>query len=159
MRDGFSGPWVALALLVSCASTWAEPAKTPTSSPSAVAIKVDPVTRYIHISYAVPSTVGEEAVVVCSWSPIGKEEWRPARVMPDVSETGLNLVQRAEWDQWFQGRVVERRAAGLMRTLIFRPYPDAEDKGLVNVDFRIQIESPAVQVVDTQQFKVMADNR
>src|SRR5687768_8112417 len=111
MSIGFSWPW-ALAIFTSCTAAWGDPANTPTSSPAAetrspVAIKIDPVTRYIHISYAVPPSVNEEIVVACSWSPIGKEEWRPARVSPDISQTGLNLVRSDEWEQWRGGRIVE----------------------------------------------------
>ena len=100
--------------------------------------KMDPVTRYIHISYQVPDNAPDEVAVVCSWSPRGKNDWKPAKVTPYISETGLRLTSGKDWDEWNQGRITERRAAGLTRTLVFEPYPEAGP-----LDFRIQVLNTA----------------
>ena len=115
-------------------------------------VSVDPVTRYFHISYEVPGDAQEEALIACSWSPAGKDEWRPARVMPLISETGLRLTTSDTWNEWLQGRVTERRAAGLTRMIIFNPYPDAQVNGRVDVDFRIEVHGKA------QTVHLQADN-
>jgi hypothetical protein len=113
---------------------------------------VDPVTRYFHISYEVPGDAPEVVSVACSWSPAGKDEWRPAKVMPLVSETGLRLTTGDTWSEWLQGRVTERRAAGLTRTIVFNPYPDADVNGHVDVDFRVEDQGKA------QTVHLQADN-
>ncbi len=113
---------------------------------------VDPVTRYFHVSYEVSSVAPEEVRVQCSWSPAGKDEWHPAKVMPLVSETGLRLTTSDTWGGWLQGRITERRAAGLTRTVVFNPYPDAQVNGKVDADFRIEVQGKA------QTFHLQADN-
>ena len=107
----------------------------------------DPVTGYFHITYQVPANAPEEVAVVCSWSPRGKNDWKPAKVTPYISETGLRLASRKDWDQWMEGRITERRAAGLTRTIVFNSYPEAG-----SLDFRIQILN------STQTMPLEADN-
>lgn len=106
------------------------------------ACTVDPVTRYIHVSYAVPRDAPDEVTILCSWSPAGKGDWHPAKVMAFVSETAMNLLPRDTWADWRRGRITERRAAGLTRTVLFNPYPEAEFSGTPSVDFRIEIQGP-----------------
>ncbi len=119
----------------------------------------DPVTRYLHISYDVPPDAPDEVVVVCCWSSPGGNDWRPARVSPLISETALRLLPDDEWEQWArQGRIVERRAAGLTRTVVFDPYPEAQRDGRVDVDFRIVIQSPDGAELATHVRRVQADN-
>ncbi|MBI3922337.1 MAG: hypothetical protein HY318_13030 [Armatimonadetes bacterium] len=48
----------------------------------AMTTRVDPVSRYIHLTYQVPADAPEEVVVLCSWSPIGTNDWRAAPVTP-----------------------------------------------------------------------------
>lgn len=122
-------------------------------------VQVDPITRYIHITYQVPEDAPDEVIVFSSWSPLGKNDWRPAKVMPFISETALRLVSDEEWKDWFfQGRIKERRARGLKRTVIFNPYPEAQEQGKVAVDFRIQIQTHDGKVLSEQQCQVQADN-
>lgn len=119
----------------------------------------DPMTRYVHISYQVPAGAPEEVVVWCSWSPPGKAEWRPAKVTPLLSETALRLASEEEWKQWTErGKVIERRAAGLERTVVFNPYPEAQEGGRVDVDFRVQVHAPDGKVLAEEQSRVQADN-
>lgn len=100
----------------------------------------DPLTRCVHVAYEVPPDAPDETVVSCSWSIHGKNDWQPARVMPRVSETGLELVDDEQWNQWaLRGCITERRAAGLTRTLIWNPYPDACIAGRLDADLRIQL--------------------
>ncbi|NUN97665.1 MAG: hypothetical protein HUU16_15985, partial [Candidatus Omnitrophica bacterium] len=128
-------------------------------SGAAIRYEVESVTRFIEISYTVPSDAGEEVEVLCSWSPAGKGNWRPAKVHPLVSETALYLVREPEWREWTeQGKVLERRAAGLERTVVFNPYPEAQIEGKVEVDFRVEIQSPEGRVLSSEQAPVQADN-
>ena len=80
----------------------------------------NPVTRYIHVTYRVPVGAPDEVQITCSWSHAGKDDWHPARVSPLISETGLTLLPDAGRSEWASGRVTERRAAGLERTVNFR---------------------------------------
>jgi len=141
-------PVCTLVLMGLAASTWPEIAPT-----------VDPLTRHVHVTYSVPADAPEEVVVVCSWSPAGTEDWRPAKAWPLISETAFNLLPDATWAQWIQqNRIVERRAAGLERTVIFNPYPEAQADGVVDVDFRVVLESPQGRSLATSQGRVQADN-
>jgi hypothetical protein len=118
----------------------------------------DPVTRYIHVKYDVPSDAPESVEVACSWSPSGKNEWRPARVTPLISETGLSLASDADIERWSSGRLTERRAAGLTRTVVFDPYPDAQLNGRVDADFRIVVSSPEGDRLLSEIIPLAADN-
>ena len=123
------------------------------------AVRVDPVTRYIHVAYRVPPDAGDQVIVLCSWSPVGKEEWRPAKVTPLISETAMRLVRDVEWREWtLKGRIVERRAAGLERTVVFRPYPEAQLDGKVDVDFRIELRPAKAGPATTTRVHVRSDN-
>jgi len=117
-----------------------------------VAMTVDPLTRYAHIRYHVPTEAGDECVVQCAWSPKGAGEWRLAKVQPLLSETALLLATDSDWQSWMlEGRIVERRASGLERTVVFNPYPDGVAAGGAEVDFRIQISTPGGQLLVTRQ--------
>src|SRR5687768_10563317 len=103
-------------------------------------VTTDPITRYFHITYAVPADAPDVVSVFCSVSPASSGAWVPARVTPLVSETALVMVPNEEWTQWeSKGHVTERRAAGLSRTVVFNPYPQAQVDGKVDADFRIEI--------------------
>jgi hypothetical protein len=124
-----------------------------------MAKSVDPVTRHLHIRYPVPADAPDEVAALCSWSPPAADAWRPAKVMANISETGLNYLPGDVWLDWVEkGRVVERRAAGLERTVIFNPYPEAQANGLVDVDFRVEIQSLDGTPLATHQARVQADN-
>ncbi|MBP6965294.1 MAG: hypothetical protein KBC96_12915 [Armatimonadetes bacterium] len=116
-------------------------------------MRLDPITRCFHISYKVPGDAPDEIAVRCSWSPSGRDDWRPARVKPLLSDTGYVLATDEDRAQWAEGSVTERRAGGLTRTVIFDPYPEAQENGRVDADFRIEIGTS-----DTQTVHLTADN-
>lgn len=122
-----------------------------------IATTLDPVTRLIHVRYRVPDGVGEECVIRCSWSSPGTGRRYPAKVTPLLSETGLSLTPARESEAWVgEMRIVERRAAGLGRTVVFNPYPEAIVDGKVDVDFNIRIESPEQQEAVVRNGRVQA---
>jgi hypothetical protein len=91
-----------------------------------ISVAVSPVSRYIQITYPVPEDAPDRVHVMCAWSLPEAQDWRPAKVTPLVSETAMRLLPDDEWNEWTtQGRIQERRAAGLQRTVVFNPYPDA----------------------------------
>ncbi|MBI4559187.1 MAG: hypothetical protein HY706_16505 [Candidatus Hydrogenedentes bacterium] len=129
------------------------------SAQEGITFESDPVTRYLHITYDVPSDTGDDVVADCAWSPPGKNDWRPAKVTPYISETAANMVRDAEWNRWVEnGEVTERRAGGLRRTVVFNPYPEAQDDGRVDVDFRIQVRATDGSVLATHNAHLTADN-
>jgi len=133
----------------------------PAAAPETPELKmeVDPVTRYVHVSYLVPANAPGEAVVQCAWSLPGAGNWRPAKVAPYLSETALNLVRREDWESWRrEGRLIERGAAGLERTAVFNPYPEAQDGGRVDVDFRIEVQTTEGASLASYQARLQADN-
>ena len=124
-----------------------------------VTVTVDPVTRYFRVTYLVPGNAPDIVTVHCAWSQPDAEDWRPAKVMPLISETALRLLPDEEWEQWAEhGRIIERRAAGLRRTVLFNPYPGALQDGQVDVDFRIEVLSADDNTLTTQQIRLRADN-
>jgi len=123
-------------------------------------MRLDPVTRYVHIAYEVPKDAPDEVTVCCCWSPPGKADWRPANVRPLISETALRLATDEQWRQWtLEGRITERRAAGLKRTVVFNPYPEAQRNGVVDADFRIEIATTDGRTLSSEAIRVQADNR
>ena len=122
-------------------------------------VSVDPVTRCFHIAYPVPETAPDIVFVACEWSPAGTEAWRFAPVVPLVSETALHLARREQCASWFeQGIVREKRAAGLTRTVIFNPYPDAQGDGKVDALFGITVRTPDGETLATYTTPLQADN-
>jgi hypothetical protein len=119
---------------------------------------VEPVTRYVWISYQVPADAPEEVRVKCEWTAAGKEEWHPAKVTPLIGETGMNLASEDDWRSWQGGLVTERRAAGLVRIVVFNPYPEAQRDGKVDCDFRISVETVDGKTLTETRTRVRADN-
>lgn len=122
-------------------------------------VHVDPLTRYIYLTYRVPQSAPDIIRVRCAWSPAGQGNWRPAKVMPFISDTALRLTPDTCWKQWTEeGLLIERRATGLERSVVFNPYPEAQPYGQVDVDFRIRLETLDGQELTTEQTRLQADN-
>ncbi|HET7214107.1 MAG TPA: hypothetical protein VFL79_10995 [Terriglobia bacterium] len=110
----------------------------PSDGPLSIVSKINPITRYVHVSYKVPADSPSETIVRCEVRQSNSEVWRPASVWPYMSETALNLVQKQEWENGIlRGSVVERRAAGLRRTVVWNPFRLVT--GIASVDFRITL--------------------
>ena len=122
-------------------------------------VTVDPVTRYFNISYAMPADAPDVVSVNCFWSPADANDWKPARVTPFVSETALAMAPDADWIDWAGGRVMERGAAGLMRTVVFNPYPEAQPDGQVNANFRVIVRNADGAELASSVQHLQADNR
>ncbi|MCF6287559.1 MAG: hypothetical protein L3K26_20615, partial [Candidatus Hydrogenedentes bacterium] len=134
-------------------------ALAPLASAQDITVTTDPITRYFHITYPVLEDAPEVVQVHATFSPTGSDAWQKASVMPLVSETALRMLPPAAWTQWAsEGRITERRAAGLMRTLVFNPYPDAQVDGKVDVDFRIEIRGEGDAVLATYTTHLQGDN-
>lgn len=84
---------------------------------------VDPLTRYVHVSYRMPAEVPAETLVRCEIQAGARAPWRPASVWPHVSDTALELMPTREWERGIRrGEIVERRAGGLSRTVVWNPF-------------------------------------
>ena len=123
-----------------------------------VHVSVDPVTRCFHIAYPVPESAPETVTAVCEWTPAGSEAWRPAHVMPLISETAMHLARPEQYEPWLRGEISERRAAGLTRTVVFNPYPDAQTDGKVDALFRITLRASGDSVLATHTTPLHTDN-
>ncbi len=123
-----------------------------------VQVAVDPVTRYFHVTYPVPAEAPSALKVVCAWAPAESEDWRPARVIPLISETAMHLARPEQYQPWLRGEVTEQRAAGLNRTVLFDPYPEAQTDGRVNARFQITLSTPDGEALATYIAPLQADN-
>jgi hypothetical protein len=122
-------------------------------------VTTDPLTRYCHISYLIPINLPNEVAVICSWRPTKAKQWQTAKVKPFISETAERLAQATEWEQWTRlGRIIERNGAGLLRTLVFDPYPEAQSDGKVDIDFRVQILTPNKKLLTEYVEHIQVDN-
>lgn len=131
----------------------------PPGADNAATACVDPVTRYVHVSYRVPADAPGEVVAMCTWSRTGDDAWHVARIRPFVSETAVAMARDAEKAAWTgEGRVVERNAAGLVRTVVFDPYPEAQRDGMLDVRFRIRVTAPNGAALATAETRLQADN-
>jgi len=125
---------------------------------AAVQCRIDPLTRLVHITYPVPAASPPEVSVHCSWAPTGTENWRPARVEPLLSDTAWVLLKEEDWRPWMNGMVLEHRAAGLERTVVFNPYPDAQENGMVDILFRAELQGLKGAVLSRHVIPVQVDN-
>lgn len=123
---------------------------------------LNPLTRQFEIGYLVPNDAPDLIVARCTWSPAGQEQWSPAKVIPFMSETATHMLPEepaGEWKTWaFEGTIREQRAAGLWRTVVFNPYPEAQVEGKVEVRFRVQVETPEGKALATYEAPLRADN-
>ncbi len=123
-------------------------------------VSIDPITRYFHLAYTVPAGVPEQVTVRCDWSPAGQEQWRPARVVPLMSETATRLLPEephGPWREWLGGVVTEYRAAGRRRTMVFNPYPEAQTDGKVDIVFRVRVLA-GEEALARYESRLTADN-
>lgn len=123
-----------------------------------VNFQIDPLSRLFHITYRVPEKSPDEVKVRCVWTAHGADNWQAARVHPLLSDTAWELLRKEDWAPWIRGEVSERRAAGLERTVVFNPYPEAQSGGKVDVDFRIQIMGEDDVQLAQHQIRLQADN-
>lgn len=148
---------------VRCAGRLASLAMVATLAGAAAEVtmrcRTDPLSRLIHITYAVPAGAPEAVLVRCSWSPHGEGQWRAARVQPLLSETAVGLLREEDWRPWAKGEVTELRAAGLERTVVFNPYPEAQPGGVVDIDFRVEVGTDGVGPQARHETRIQADNR
>ncbi len=123
-----------------------------------VVVTTDPVSRYFQIAYPVPEDAPETIQVLCTFSLPGSDHWQKARVAPFVSETAYNLTPTKKLaKRHADGRIVERRAAGLQRTLVFNPYPEAFKDGKVDADFRIELRGKDDAVLARYKTRLKGD--
>jgi hypothetical protein len=99
---------------------------------------IDPITRYVQVSYPVPASAPERVTVRAELRAEGAAGWSPASVWPHVSDTALQLMPPEDWNAGLrEGRITERRAAGLRRTLVWNPAKLGARK--LTVEFRVTI--------------------
>lgn len=143
----------------SAASAAVDEAKSAEAKSPSIHCQTDAVTRLIHVVYDVPQDAPDRILVRSYWSPRGRNQWQPARVRPLLSETAGALLREEDGLPWLQGEVVERRAAGLKRTLVFNPYPEAQAGGTVDIDFRVELDAGEDRRLTRLEAPATADNR
>lgn len=119
-----------------------------TSQAISLEIPTPPETRLL-VRYQVPQGAPDSVEMQCEWAPPGTEDWRAPHVEPLLSETALTLASAQQRQAWWQGKVVEQRAAGLQRSLYWNPYPEAVSEGEVHARLRVTVNG-AAQVVPVE---------
>ena len=122
-------------------------------------VEIDPVSRSVRISYEAPAGAPEVIRVRCRWRDVRTGQSEPASITPYLSDTALALAPEADWVAWEQGEILERRAAGLKRSVVWDPYPSAQREGMVNVDFELKLETVEGAPLGQIRRRVRMDNR
>ena len=105
-----------------------------------ISVATDPVTRYVHVRYPVPADAPDEVSVRCEVRSGATSAWEPAPVWGYASETALALMEPRDWENGvLRGTVVERRAAGLTRTVVWNPFLSARRTGAAR--FRLTLSA------------------
>ena len=113
---------------------------TQAAGESLQVIQSPPTESGIYLSYPVPAGAPDEVTITCEWRSSDSAEWQPAPVAAMRSETAQALVSPEDWASGFRdGRVVERRAAGLRRTLVLHPYPEMSADSRLRAEVRVTV--------------------
>jgi len=87
----------------------------------------------------------------------GNNEWAPASVWAYGSDTAIELAQPEDWDAGIrQGRLVERGAAALRRTLVWNPAKLGAQKLPVEFDITVSTQG---RTLTQAQLLIEIDNR
>lgn len=85
-----------------------------------VTARVEPVTRYVRIEYAVPADAPDPVLVECQYHLQGESDWRPAAVKRYRSIVAESAAHGTMAQELSTGQVSEPLAAGRTRTLIWQ---------------------------------------
>ncbi len=119
---------------------------------------IDPFTRLVHVSYAVPENAPDTIQVTVDALNNGDDEWGVARIQKFRSVTGRRLCPQQDWDLgMLQGTVEEFNAAGFRRTFIWYPYPEYEPSGRIAATLRINLYSEAGELAH-DEITIVQDN-
>lgn len=116
---------------------------------------VDPMSRTIQVHYTVPADAPAEVVVHCTRQSGSERVAVP--VMPLISETALNMTRSDEWNQWRNGTIVERNAAGLERTLVMTPRPEDLAGSVYEAILRVDVQATDGASLAAEDLTVSAD--
>lgn len=116
---------------------------------------IDPISKNIHIHYTVPASAPSEILIHCT-RPSG-DTTEPVPITPLISETALNLATTDDWNQWRNGTLIERNAAGLERTFIVTPTPGDFSGTTLDTTIHIDIQSPDGASLATEKLTINAD--
>lgn len=125
-------------------------------SAAGIDYSIDPVTRYVNVTYAVPAGAPELVEVRAHYRAEGASNWSPAGIWPHVSDTAVELMQPDDWNAAMrEGRITERRAAGLRRTLVWNPAKLGARK--MAVLFRVTVSDKERKLSEAEA-RIVVDN-
>lgn len=88
-----------------------------------ITYRIDPITRYVYISYPSPDLSTGEITVRCEVSFDDGSKWSPASVWKYMSDTARELISQQEWENGvLHGVITEECAKGSIRTLVWNPF-------------------------------------
>jgi hypothetical protein len=121
-----------------------------------ITYRIDPITRYVYISYPSPDFLTEEITVRCEVSSDDGSKWSPASVWKYMSDTAKELISQHEWERGIlHGLITEKCAKGSVRTLVWNPFSSAS--GNSEARFRIII-SDGNEVIQQNYADMELDN-
>lgn len=88
-----------------------------------ITFRIDPITRYIYVSYPLPDLSTDEITVRCEVSFDDASTWSPASVWKYMSDTARQLISQQEWERGvLHGVITEKCAKGPIQTLVWNPF-------------------------------------
>jgi hypothetical protein len=125
-------------------------------SAAGISYSIDKITRYVEVSYSVPANAPERVSVSAEVRAEGASDWAPASAWPHASDTAIELMPPEDWNAGIrEGRLTERRAAGLRRTLVWNPARLGSRK--LTVEFRVRISDNGTKLSE-EQARISLDN-
>lgn len=118
--------------------------------------KIDPITRYVYISYPISDHSPKIATIRNEVSFDNRSQWFPASVWKYMSDTAKNLVSQEEWEKgMLEGIITENCSQGLTRTLVWNPFTTfSKDTKFI---FRVTIFNED-DIIQQDQINIELDN-
>lgn len=128
----------------------------PLARCGALTYRIDPITRYVHVSYSVPANAPAVVRVQVELRSPGTAAWSSAAVWRNASETAINLTPDRAWNDGYRGGLLEERlAAGLRRTLVWNTASLGDRK--IRVQLRVRLFGNGAELA-AYETEVQQDN-
>lgn len=119
--------------------------------------RIDPVSRYVEVTYAVPGDAPDALIVRAEWKPVGADAFQAVEVWTLTSETAPFMTPGdAAAKAGEAGRILERSAAGLERSLVWNPFGGHVKDGRLEGTLRVTLADEAGAEVASYEASIEA---